>query len=171
MMERSLSRRKWNKATALAGMILTSVFLSPGAYADSTTSLQVTTSGVPKPGGTISVTATLSGSHITFAGTGTVPSERIHFYANGVEFGHVSPQVNISTGVLCVQISDPVFTAVCHAQQTVGTLGFTLPSAAGQVVTFSAHFDGDPDSNPSTSANKDVRVVSDMSPIIDLILN
>lgn len=129
--------------------LLALAFVTAPAFAGTSTTLSI--KGLAIPGKQVVVQATLTGSHIVWDGPGSVPPGLMKLYGAGSSIGQAVPVVPNSTGVSCKLISDPSFNRVCHAPNSIVSFAYTFPQGTSSTVSFYAHYDGDQDSDGSSS--------------------
>lgn len=167
-------RPLWPTRLALA---LTTLLVSMGALADSTTGTALTITGTATPGKQVVATVVVTGKHLATGftpGTVSVPGGTIRFIVNGTDIGGIqATQVNshiIDAG--CVRVVQNVCEIVKYiADNTSVQAAIPLPKGVSQYA-ISAHYTGDDDSHSSDSQVITLRpVYPDVSAAIDLLLN
>lgn len=143
--------------------------MTSAAFAGTATNVSI--SGVPIPGKQIIIIATLTGNHIVWNGPGSVPAGPMKFYANGGAIGQAMPNDAQSTGVYCNWITDPVFNRVCHASTSKVGMPFTIPKGAKSVSIY-AHYDGDADSDGSSSPSVTIATRRpSIAPVVNMLFD
>ncbi|WP_157511137.1 hypothetical protein [Frateuria sp. Soil773] len=162
-------------AAVMAGIAL-STFTAEAA-AKSSTSISITINGDPKPGNTVIVRATLTGSHIvtgpypTYPGAPNYfPSGSIVIAANGVTMTSQLAGLWNSYASCEPLLYTPPFDTICHGPLTIVDFAYAIPKGTSSRI-FAAAFLGDPDSHGSTSTPVEVNAsYPSITPVLDLLL-
>lgn len=156
-------------------LTLAALLMSSGAMAESTTGTTLTIDGVPRPGGKVTMHVVVTGSHIVFAGPGTVYGGNVDLYMDGSILARIQVNITNTNQTKVDRCAAMTSDYVCLADRVYGDrteFGYpvTLSATPGRH-SFSARFTGDDRSHSSDSQLVNITASGDVNAAIDLLLN
>lgn len=154
---RGLGRRFM--AVALVGASL----IPMSAMADSTTGTSLSVEGQPTPGKVVYAHVVVTGSHIVFAGPGTVFGGTVDLSLDGNVIARVQVDITNTNQTKVDPCAAQMYDGTCKADRVYGDhtefrYPVTLPAGAKQH-TFGAAFSGDTKSHSSAAPNVTIKAV------------